>query len=61
MAGLASSSARAARADDLLMSRWMRANVATYRRATTHGTAVELTEDLSAMGRYWSGLRAWWP
>ena len=32
-----------------------------YRWATAHGTLVELTEDRSATGRSWLGLRAWRP
>lgn len=42
-----------------ILSRDFERNAVRYRWTTSHGTAVELTEDLSATGRYWLTLRAW--
>ncbi len=36
-------------------------NAVAYRWPTPHGTVVELTEDMSATGRFWLSLRAWRP
>ena len=41
------------------LSRDFERNIVRYRWSTVHGTAVELTEDLSVTGRYWMSLRTW--
>ncbi len=43
------------------LSRDFDRNAVRYRWTTAGGIAVELTEDLSAAGRHWLGLRAWRP